>query len=179
MVQLPTLTWPYVHLLINHFPVVLSVIALVSALGAVITNRRGLWLNAMSMLTAAGLVVYPVHFTGDEADDALRDPWFIKHGVIDAHDDAAGITMGIMLVAGAIAAYGLWRALKRHDEMIPGLIRAAVVIGAVAAFGSVSYTAYLGGKIIHDAPILQLRDAPAGLPPGVVTPPEHEQRPPS
>ena len=87
--------------------------------------------------------------------------------------------MAIMLVAGAIAAYGLWRALKRHDEMIPGLIRAAVVIGAVAAFGSVSYTAYLGGKIIHDAPVLQLRDAPAGLPPGVVTPPTHEQRPPS
>lgn len=174
---MPTLTWPYVHLLLNHFPVVLSVVALVATLGALITNRRGLWLNAMAMLTAAGLVVYPVHFTGDQADHALRDPWYIKRGVIDAHDDAAGIAMAIMLVAGAIAAYGLWRAMKRHDEMIPGLIRAAVVIGAVAAFGSVSYAAYLGGKIVHDAPVLQLRDAPPGLPPGIATPPDSEKPP--
>lgn len=168
---MPTLTWPYVHLLINHFPVVLSVVALVAALGAAVTNRRALWLNAMAMLTFAGAVVYPVHFTGDEADDALRDPWFIKRGVIDAHDDAAGIAMVILLIAGAIAAYGWWRALKRRDEIIPVWMRAAVVVGALAGFGSVAYAAYLGGKIIHDAPVLGLPQAPAGLPPGIATPP--------
>jgi len=176
---MPALTWPYVHLLINHFPVVLTVVAFVVALGAVITNRRALWLNAMAMLTAAGLVIYPVHFTGDEAHDALHDAWYIKHSMIDAHDDAAGIAMTIVLIVGAIAAYGWWRALKRREEIIPGWIRAAVFIGALAGFGSVAYTAYLGGKIIHEAPILALREAPPGLPPGIVTPPDSTERPPS
>ncbi|MEP7064920.1 MAG: hypothetical protein ABI889_02695 [Gemmatimonadota bacterium] len=174
---MPTLTWPYVHILINHFPVVLSVAALVAALGALITNRRGLWLNAMGLLTAAGLTVYPVHFTGDEADHALRDPWYIKGGVIDAHDNAAGLAMAILLIAGAIAAYGWWRALKRREEIIPTWMRAAVVVGALASFGSVAYAAYLGGKIIHDAPVLGLPEAPAGLPPGIATPPRTGERP--
>ena len=129
---MPTLTWPYVHLLINHFPVVLTVVALVAALAAMVSGRRALWLNAMAMLTAAGVVVYPVHFTGDQADHALRDPWYIKGGAIDAHDNAAGIALVIILVAGVIGAYGWWRALKRRDEIIPGWIRAGVLIGALA-----------------------------------------------
>jgi uncharacterized membrane protein len=169
---MPTLTWPFVHLLVNHFPVVLAVVALVVALGAAVTNRRALWLNAMATLTAAGLVVYPVHITGDQADHALHDPWYIKRGVIDAHDTAAGIATWIILVTGIIAAYGLWRALKHRDEIIPKWIRAGVLVGAIAGFGAVAYAAYLGGKIVHDAPVLQLPEAPPGLPPGIATPPD-------
>lgn len=168
---MPTLTWPYAHLLINHFPVVLTTMSFIAAIGALLTNRRGLWLYTMGTLTIAGLSVYPVHFTGDQADHALRDPWYIKRGVIDAHDNAAGVAMAIVLIAGAVSAYGWWRALQRREQIIPGWIRAAVVVGAVAGFGSVAYTAFLGGKIIHDAPVLGLPEAPAGLPPGIATPP--------
>lgn len=169
---MPTLTWPYVHLLINHFPVVLTTMGLVAAIGALLLRRRGLWLYAMGTLTMAALVVYPVHFTGDEADHALRDPWYIQRGVIDAHDDAAGIAMIIILIAGVVSAYGWWRALRRRDEPIPAWIRSAVLLGALAGFGSVAYTAFLGGKIIHEAPILTLPTAPAGLPAGIATPPK-------
>lgn len=167
---MPTLTWPYAHLLINHFPVVLATMGLAAAIGAVLLRRRGLWLYAMGTLTMAGLVVYPVHFTGDQADHALRDPWYIKRGVIDAHDNAAGIAMIIILIVGVLSAYGWWRALRRRDEAIPAWIRATVLVGAIAGFGSVAYAAFLGGKIIHDAPVLALPTAPTGLPPGVVSP---------
>jgi hypothetical protein len=167
---MPTLTWPYVHVLINHFPVVLATMGFLAVIGALITNRRGLWLYAMGTLTVAGLIIYPVHFTGDEASHALRGMWYIQRDMIHAHDDAAGITMLLTLLVGAISAYAWWRALRRRDEMIPGLLRAAVSIGALAAFASASWTSYLGGKIIHDAPVLELRTAPAGLPPGVVAP---------
>jgi hypothetical protein len=51
------------------------------------------------------------------------------------------------------------------------------VIGALAGFGSVAYAAYLGGKIIHDAPVLGLPTAPAGLPPGIATPPRNSGEP--
>lgn len=169
---MPTLTWPYVHLLINHFPVVLTTMGLIAAIGALLLRRRGLWLYAMGTLTMAALVIYPVHFTGDEADHALRDPWYIQRGVIDAHDDAAGIAMIIILIAGVVSAYGWWRTLRRRDEPIPAWIRSAVLLGALAGFGSVAYTAFLGGKIIHEAPILTLPTAPAGLPAGIATPPK-------
>jgi len=169
-------SWPYAHLIINHFPVVLSVSALAVTALALLLRRRGLWLTAMGALTGAGLLVYPVHFTGDKAGHALRDRWFVQSAAIEAHDDAARIAMIVILIAGAFAAYSWWRALQQPAEPIPSWVRAGVVIGAFAAVGTVTYTAYLGGKIIHEAPILRLREAPPGLPPDIVTQKEPRAR---
>ena len=161
------ISWPYAHLLINHFPVVMSVAALSVAILALLFNRRGLWLTAMGALTAAGVFVYPVFFTGNKADHALKDPWYIHPGVIEAHDEAALWALWLILIAGAFAAYSWWRSLKRPAEAIPGWMRAGVVVAALAAVSVVARTAYLGGKIIHDAPVLHLKEAPPGLPPGI------------
>jgi uncharacterized membrane protein len=170
------LSWPYVHLLLNHFPVVLSVSALVVSFLALLLRRRGLWLTAMAALTTAGVFIYPVHFTGDKADHALNDPWYIKPGMIEAHDNAAGIALAVILIVGVFAAYSWWRSLKRPADLIPGWMRAGIVVGALAAVGTVAYTAFLGGKIIHEAPVLELKQAPPGLPPGVAaeTPPHND-----
>jgi uncharacterized membrane protein len=162
------MSWPYAHLLINHFPVVLSVCALGVSMLALILSRRGLWQAAMGALTVAGIMVYPVHFSGDKADHALRDPWFIRSGSIQAHDDAARVAMIVILAVGLFAAYSWWRSIKQPAENLPAWMRAGVVVGAVAAVSTVTYTAYLGGKIIHEAPVLELKTAPAGLPPGMV-----------
>ncbi len=161
------LSWPYLHLLVNHFPVVLSISALMVTILALVLGRRGLWLTAMAALAAAGVLIYPVHFTGDEADHALGDPWYIHAGMIEAHDSAAGIAMWVILIAGAFAAYSWWRSLKRPADLIPGWMRAGLLVGALASTGTVAYTAYLGGKIVHDAPILQMKEPPPGLPPGI------------
>jgi uncharacterized membrane protein len=159
------ISWPYAHLLLNHFPVVLSVASLATVVLALILKRRGLWLTAMASLTGAGLFIFPVHFTGDQADQALHDPWYIKHGMIEAHDAAAGVAMYVILIAGAFAAYSWWRSLKRPEEPLGRWMRSGLVVGALAAVGTVTYTAYLGGKIIHESPVLELKQAPAGLPP--------------
>src|SRR5207253_11304816 len=98
-------SWPYTHLLINHFPVVLSISALAVTVLALILGRRGLWLTAMGALTAAGAVVYPVFFTGGKADDALNDPWCIHPETIGKHDNFANITLWVLLVGGYFAPY--------------------------------------------------------------------------
>ena len=161
------LSWPYAHLLINHFPVVLSVSALCVALLALLVDRRGLWLTAMGALTVAGAFVYPVHLTGIQADEALDNPWYVHSGAIESHEDAGTLAMYVILAVGAFAAYSWWRSLKRPGEAVPGWMRAGVVLGALAAVSLVTYTAFLGGKIIHESPVLQLTQPPAGLPPGI------------
>src|SRR3954469_12889964 len=113
------LSWPYAHLIINHFPVVLSVSALAVTILALLVGRRGLWLTAMGALTAAGLFVYPVHFTGDKADHALRDRGFSRVAAMEAQDSAAGVAMVVILIAGALAASSWWRSLRRPTELSP------------------------------------------------------------
>jgi hypothetical protein len=150
---------------------VLSVSGLTVALLALIVNRRGLWQGAMAALTVAGLFVFPVHFTGDKADQTMRDPWFVSRGAIEAHDNAASIAMYVILIVGAFAAYSWWRSLKRSGETVPSWIRSGIVIGGILATGTVTYTAYLGGKIIHDAAVLELKQPPVGFTPQVATQP--------
>ena len=164
------LSWPYAHLIINHFPVVLSVSALAVTVLALLLDRRGLWLTAMAALAAAGAFVYPVHFTGDKAGHVIRHSWFIQPGAIKAHGDAAEIAMYVILLAGAFAAYSWWRSFKDPATSIPGWMRAGVALGALAAVVTVTYTAYLGGKIIHEAPILQMKAPPPGLPAEIASP---------
>lgn len=161
------LSWPYAHLLINHFLVVLSVSALAISVLAFLLGRRGLWLSAMGALTAAGVFVYPVSLTGDKADHALNDPWYIRPGVIKAHDDAALFALWIILFAGAFAAYCWWRSVKRPAEIIPTWMRAGVFVAALLAVAVVARTAYLGGKIIHDSSLVHLRQPPPALPAGI------------
>ena len=163
-------SWPYAHLIINHFPVVLSVSALAVTVLALLLGRRGLWLTAMGALTAAGLFVYTVHFTGTRAARALHRPWFVEPGAIRAHHNAATFAMVVILLAGVFAAWSWWQSLKRPGDLIPTWMRAGVTVAALAAVATVTYTAYLGGKIIHDAPVLELHEAPTGLPPGIASP---------
>jgi uncharacterized membrane protein len=171
------LSWPYAHLLINHFPVVLSVSALGVASLALLLDRRGLWLTAMGALTVAGAFVYPVHVTGMEADKALKNPWYVHPGAIESHEDAGTLAMYVILVVGVFAAYSWWRSLKRPAEPMPGWMRAGIVVGALAAVSFVTYTAYLGGKIIHESPVLQLTQPPPGLPPGIAADTSHRAGP--
>jgi hypothetical protein len=164
------ISWPAAHLWVNHFPVVLTMAGLVTALSALVLNRRALWLHAMGTLTVAGVIVYPVLVTGHRAAHTLHSPWYVTPGVIAEHHGVAMIATCIILLTGAVSGYGWWRALRRPVESMPIWIRSAVLIGAIAGFGTVAYTAYLGGQIIHDAPVLTLPQAPTGLPLGTVAP---------
>ena len=160
---MPPLTWPYIHITVNHFPVVLSVLGMVAAIFALIRNKRAIWLYTMATMTAAGVMAGVAYISGDEADDFLHDPWYIKPGVIDAHQDAATWALVVLIATGLICAYSWWRALRYRDEPIPRPIRTLVVIGTIMSAATVARTAYLGGKIVHEAPVLALPSAPAGV----------------
>ncbi|HEV8411415.1 MAG TPA: hypothetical protein VGQ30_12960, partial [Gemmatimonadaceae bacterium] len=78
------------HLILNHFPVILSVMALFSSLLAIATKSRSAWLYTAATLTVAALFSYPSVLTGHGAHEVLEDLWYIKRGSWDDHQDAAG-----------------------------------------------------------------------------------------
>jgi len=94
------MNWPYVHTLINHFPIILMVVGTAVLLLALIVRRRAIWLYALATLTLAGLSIYPVYFTGDQAADAVRHTWYIMRPMVEEHDAAAGYALFSVLLAG-------------------------------------------------------------------------------
>lgn len=159
------MNWPYVHTLINHFPIILSVVGTGVLLLALIVRRRGIWLYALATLTLAGLSVYPAYFTGDQAAHAVRTTWYIMRPMVDEHDDAAGFALFSALLVGAVSAYTWWRMLRRDVTGLPPVwLRTVVAVLAIWGVSVVARTAYLGGKIVHDSPKLQTPPAGAIAP---------------
>src|SRR5690348_14533171 len=164
------MNWPYVHTLINHFPIILMVVGTAVLILALIVRRRAVWLYALATLTLAGLSVYPAYFTGDQAADAVRNTWYIVRSTVDEHDAAAGFALASVLLAGAAAAYTWWRMVRREVTALPPVwLRVVVAVIAIWATSVVARTAYLGGQIVHDSPRL-LTPPPGTIAPAVGAP---------
>jgi hypothetical protein len=158
--------WPYIHITINHFPIILTVVGCAALALALVTNRRGAWLYALATLTLAGLSIYPTFLSGDEAADALRKTWYILRDAVREHDEAAGWALWAVLLLGASSAYAWWRMLRREITGLPPMwLRLSVAVLAALSLAIVVRTAYLGGKIVHESPKLETP------PPGMAAPP--------
>jgi uncharacterized membrane protein len=157
------LDWPYIHTLINHFPIILTVVGSAVLALALVTRRRAIWLYALATLTLAGLCAYPAFFTGDEAGDAQRKTWYIVQAMVHEHEDAADFALASLLVMGAVSAYAWWRMLRREVTTLPPVwLRVVAALVAALTLSVVTRTAYLGGKIVHESP--KLSAPPSALP---------------
>ena len=150
------MNWPYVHTLVNHFPIILTVVGGAVLVLALVTNRRGVWLYALATLTLAGLSVYPAFLTGDQAAHALRGTWYVVRSMVREHDDAAGFALACVLAMGAASAYAWWRMLRKESASLPpAWLRAVVTLLAALGLSVITRASYLGGKIVHESPKLQ------------------------
>jgi uncharacterized membrane protein len=153
--------WPYIHTLVNHFPIVLTVVGSAILALALITKRPAVWIYALVTLTLAGLAIYPTYLSGDEAADAQRHTWYIVHSMVEEHDESAGWALGAVLVMGAVSAYAWWRMRRRDAGGLPPVwLRWVMAVIAALSLAIVTRTAYLGGQIVHESP--RLRVPPAG-----------------
>jgi uncharacterized membrane protein len=175
------------HVLINHFPVILTIVGTAVALLALIVRKRGTWLYATATLFLAGLSVVPTFLSGDPAAEQLRDSWYVTREAIREHDASAGWTLWGLIIMGLIAAYAWWRAWRRDTVVVPAAVhtdsgdvpatalvranaglpvwlRALVVASALFGCALVYRTASLGGDILHHSKILQTTPRPASVP---------------
>jgi uncharacterized membrane protein len=145
--------WAHIHILINHFPVILATTGALATVLAVMLQRRGVWLYATVSLTLAGVTVIPTYFTGEPAQHVLNDAWYVAKGAIHSHEQSANVS-AILTVLAALVAVVAWRRLVRYPREVrmPGGLRTVIVITSLAAAGAIGYTSWLGGRIVHDAP---------------------------
>jgi len=164
------LDWPHIHIMINHFPIILVMMGTLAALLGLFRSRRGIWLYATATITIAALTAVPTYFTGEPAEKALHRPWYVARAAIHNHEDAALIATLLTGLAGLIALVA-WRRLVRYPRelSLPGGLRTAVVVTAIIAAAAMGYRSLLGGYIIHDAPGLK-GPAPAGALPAQPAP---------
>jgi uncharacterized membrane protein len=162
------MNWAYVHLLVNHFPVVLSLLGLAAVALAVLTRKRTVWLYALATLALAAISAPVATKTGDEGEDAAEHLAGVSRRAIHEHEEAAELATYIMLATGLAAAYGWWRLSRAGAEArIPAWLGAAVAVGALASAGTVARASQLGGHILHGEN--GLTSSPTVVAPAIVT----------
>lgn len=159
------MTWPHIHTILNHFPVVLTIVGMVAALLGLVWPRRALWLYSVVSLTLAGVTAYPAWQSGEEAAETVRRAWYIAPGAIKRHAEVADSTLWVLLAVGVIAAFVWWRLSRSPATETPAVwLRVLVLAGSIASFGAVTYAAWLGGAIVVNSPILASPVPPAPVP---------------
>ena len=152
----------WLHLSINHFPIVLSIVGALAALVAFVTRRRAALLYALVTMVAAGLTSYPAQFTGEYAEEAVEHRWYVDESAIHAHEEAGERATWILIAGGVAAAIGMYVVLRAPREATPSALLLTLMLvlsvsGAVAA----GYTGWQGGKIVSRNERLGAGSAPS------------------
>lgn len=137
----------HIHLLITHLPIIGT------ALGAFVLIH-GIWRKSNSTLIAAYniLIISAIgagiaYATGEGAEEAVEHLQGISKNVIEEHEESALISLIGLIVIGVISLVGLFVTIKGSSLIRPVALMALTV--ALAGFGLVAWTGFLGGQIRH------------------------------
>lgn len=151
------------HLMLNHFPVILSMVGAVAAIVAFATRRRGALLYALVTLTMAGVSSYPALRSGHAAEDIIEKRWYVDRDELDEHHESGERTNIILIATGIVSAVALWHTLRTVREAKPGLALLTVVaVLGIASAVSATLTSWEGGFIVLKNPALVNSPNPPG-----------------
>jgi hypothetical protein len=137
----------YLHLVINHIPVVGVPFAFFLLLFGLIRRSRPLVQAGFVTLIVMGVLAYPVVKTGGMAAHVLRGVPGILHDRVHEHAEAADFGFWGSLIFGIFSLAGFWVTTKTQEVSKTWTIIA--LIGSLWLSTVMARVAHLGGLIRH------------------------------
>ena len=137
----------HVHLLINHFPTIGTILGLGLLLLSFLRKNDHLKKVSLEVLFLIALATMPVYVSGQAAAEALKGQSGVSAAAIVAHNDAALGSFIMMEITGFFAWLVLWR-MRRIGWPTKGLTYTVLVL-SVLTVAAVARAANIGGDIRH------------------------------
>ena len=137
----------HIHLLLNHFPIIGTLIGSCLLLWGIIKKNGHTKSIAAFLLAVMALIAIPVFLTGAPAEESVEGIAGISENMISLHEEAAEIAIWLMGITGIISLAALFMAWKKHKQA-NNVFLVAFIFSAVC-FASMARTGYLGGQIRH------------------------------
>jgi uncharacterized membrane protein len=137
----------HIHLLLNHFPIIGTIIGLCLFLGALIGGSEDLEQAALLIFLGIALIAIPTYLSGSAAQSVLEKMPGISVAAIEMHRDAALLAYAFAEVTGAVAWFGLWQS-RRNSRVGRGTL-STVLLLSLATVGLMANAGNLGGAIRH------------------------------
>ena len=143
------MNFAHLHLILTHFPPVLSLAgALSAAAGFFLPRRRADTVRlALVLLIAVGAIMPLVYLAGDRTADSIGRVEGIQQEAIAPHQRAATIALASSVLAALIA--GALLIIERRRGSLPARLRLLLFSAAMGSALAVGWTAALGGEIHH------------------------------
>ena len=141
------MSWGHVHLLLNHVPVIGTLLALLLLLVAFVRKSEELKKVTLGLFVLIALVTVPVYLTGDSAQEMVENIPGVSKPMIERHEDAALFSLISVEVAGVIALAGLL--LFRKNKGLGNLLAIVTLALSLLTGGLLAWTSNLGGQIRH------------------------------
>jgi uncharacterized membrane protein len=137
----------HLHLLLNHFPTIGTIIGLGLFLLSLVQKNDDLKRASLAVFFLIALVSFPTYLSGAIAQEAIARQPGVSQPLIGAHQDAALLALLFMEVTGAVAWVGLWQ--YRRSSRPAGWTSGTVLLLSVVTVGLMANAANLGGEIRH------------------------------
>ena len=137
----------HIHLLLNHFPTIGTIIGGGPFVLSLFMKSDDLKLASLVILLGIALIAIPTYMSGNGAQDGIKSLPGVSKSMIEAHEGAALVAMGFMLLTGAFAWLGLWQ--FRRLRRVPSWNLAVILLLTVVSFTLMARASNLGGEIRH------------------------------
>lgn len=137
----------HLHLLLNHFPVIGTMIGSGLLLWGILKKQPTLKQAAALLLFLMALVAVPVFLTGEPAEETIEKLPGISEAAIEQHESAATLAIWLMGFTG-LAAIGLLVYSRLRQQARPTGYPLLLAL-SVLCFAAMARTGYYGGQIRH------------------------------
>jgi hypothetical protein len=146
------LNLPHVHLLLNHWPIIGTYIALGLFFISLISRSDDLRQGSLALFAFIALVAIPAYLSGNAAYDTIKKLPAFNKSLADTHEGAALLAFMSMEITGVIALLGVWRysKAKAPEVMPPGVwTTPGVLFFGIVTAGLMAIAGTTGGDIRH------------------------------
>jgi uncharacterized membrane protein len=140
------MNWAHIHLMINHFPVIGMIFAVLLLVYALMKKSEELTKAALGAFVLIALITIPVYLTGEAAEDTVKKLPEVTETLIGRHEEAASVTLVFMMITGVVSLAG---SLLFRSRPLPRWFLIVVLALAFVTTAVVGLTANLGGQIRH------------------------------
>lgn len=138
----------HIHLMINHFPIILPFIAIITRIIAHVIKSDSMRRYALWILIVGAITSFIAMQSGERAEEIVEELPGISETYIHNHEESAEIFSVITYIAGGIACIALWADIKRKSYA-QVIVEIAIVLSVVSLFYA-QKTGNSGGEIRHE-----------------------------
>ena len=137
----------HIHLLLNHLPVVGTLIGVLLLAMAAWRRNGEIRAAALAVFVFSAVAAIPAHLTGESAEERVEHLPGVSEAIIERHESAALASTAALGLLGVMALAALW--VGGRGARLPRPLRLSIAVLSVLTMGLMARTANLGGQIRH------------------------------